>query len=304
MDIRSDSANVKEREKSVLVDNMLMRSWAQKAIETGRCVALSMKFRFTRIMKSWKFGFKAFIVFQPYVGSNSTETRLFWWRDRHYVGREMVSNSSYRKKVKSWNILRYNSPKVEKEQQRGIAELVIRLGDFMNEDGTFVSLFAASNEMNYVAGHNILMEKLRTKRYIAMFPEANVSRYWGERLGIHFRDGWMIDGEFVDRLTPGFVRGYNTFDCNTLVWYLRDKFNIRGYPYDSAGMLTQLWFFETNIVDNPLRFQDLINNQTHHVKYFTAALREILNHDNETLHALRREILAFDGVEPIDSCRS
>jgi len=155
--------------------------------------------------------------------------------------------------------------------------------------------------MNYEAGENTLMKKLRTKKYIAMFPEANVSRYWGNRLGIHFKDGWMMDGEFVDKLTPGFVEGSNTFDCGTMIWYLRTKHGIKGHPYDSAGMLTQLWFFESNIVDNSYQFQDLVNNQTHHVKYFTAALREILNHDNETLHALRREILAFDGIEPIDS---
>lgn len=303
MDIRSDDAETR-RSNDIIEDNKRMRQWAIDAIKTGRCVGLSMKFRIAQHLRSWKIGFDAAIVLQPYVGSGSMETRLMWWRDKKPLPtRSIIVTSEYKQKLKEWNGLRQKVPGIEKQQQRGIGELVLYIdGKWHEHEGTLVSLFAVSNINNVKDGKNELLDKIRNRgHYIINYPCKSVMTWW-RGYGIDVKDDYIVDGSFIDHMMDPSIDGFKTYDARTAIWWMRridDYHNIEGEPFDINHKLVKMWMIETDLFENGLD-QNPLNNQTHHVKYFTSRLREIMNHDNSTLHALRRYVIESRGGQGLD----
>jgi hypothetical protein len=231
-----------------------------------------------------------------------------WWRDRSPLPtHNVISTSEYKSRLTQWNALRASDTGVDNLQRRGIAELVIRTeDDWDQQEGTLVSLFAVSNTNNISteSGHKVNVLRMRIRQrgnYIINYPDINYGKWWNGQFGINFSGDVVTDGKFSDHASSSSQYPYRTYDTSTAIWWMRriDDLNyIMGEPFDIGHPLVNLWYIETDKFDHGVD-QNLLNNQTHHVKYFTSRLREMLNHDNDTLHAVRRLIIIKEGGIPI-----
>jgi hypothetical protein len=167
-----------------------------------------------------------------------------------------------------------------------------------DENTWYTALFSLSNDK---AGNEAEVLRLKQKaKYIYTFIHAGVASIWPgpERI----ENGKWVSESYIDRLEWPDLTG-NNFTVNTFIYAMmgEDGRKLR-YGYDPSSKYTQIWGVNTSVIKTG-GDQDLINSQTHVVKFLTEGIRQTLRHNNSTLHAVRRYIIIMLGGIPIDSER-
>ena len=162
-----------------------------------------------------------------------------------------------------------------KQQSKALIELNLKtdLSWKHDNDSTklFVSLFAISNEVNYVLEDNDDEDIIKGKpNWIIIKPFQGAKSWWSNDYGIIAESNSIMDRGFIDRTSKP-QRGVSWTMANGLWALSKESGNVwnSGYSWDHARALSNLWYIETNLINWSVK-EEITTNQTHNVKFWTA----------------------------------
>jgi hypothetical protein len=315
-DIRRDRTKMMpddEWEKMVDEDNRLQFSWFNK-LHDKRIIMFSFKYRPSR-RNTFELIPKGDILLQPWVWSNSNETRIFV---RPGAGTQRLNVSEYYNKLRVWNMMRYGNDDIQKDQERRVGEFLIEHVDmfdhhYIRKNNIYFFNFNISNVKNGTRERILFFLRTlhnRNIRIVGTLPFAN-SWMGLEWRGIRFENGRLIDD--VAGFEDHEFEPVDVYSMGISVWRMTDILPYFRSTYDSKlfkksrgtiGSIPffQFWFMFSNIdkeVGIDTRFQTLRNSQTWTIRSLTRALRSVLHQDTYVAHKVRADVIESHGGTPL-----
>jgi len=316
-DIRRDKEDKTPEQwsKEIAEDLNFQDSMIRRAITDPRCKGFSLKFRILEEQGITSVPATADIILQPYIWSDSYETRLQLHKEEYpdadFMATRDVTFDDYTRRVNRWNEERWKDPSLNTLQEQRLFYAGLIEKDLFEltsgENELFVSLWAISNKMNGDPLESIRRVEKKHKNYILLFPNQNIANLWPaghlntsrHRYELHqkVKNRWFEDNCLVPSrvaMTDSFVILLN--DLIAILQhekdgtYLPDKGYV--YWYDRNHPLNNLWcavVSKTMVPD--YMYQTWWNSQTHLVRVISLPLRRIYSADDESLHLLRRAAL-------------
>jgi hypothetical protein len=284
-----------EREYGVMKDWMRSLQWWNDYARDPKYVCSSLKMRAIRVLAEIPYPRGSDIILQPYVWSDSTETRCIHVGENQ--GMTSIELSEYLGYVWRWNQDRIDKSEIDDEQARAVVQLFAVREDFTQSklpEGLRVALFSISNSIN---GRNRVLELLPRIDY-ALLPLLHEGV---EGLNVR-RQGQEVKTSGAEQFDDLLFSPWEATERGLYVYDIRDVLLDGSERYAAYSDIVSDWFvvgkalWETGV-------QTSVNSQTHYARILTPWLRRSLNHDRRSLHRPRWEVLSSMGGTAVDHPR-